>query len=129
VNEAEAATVRELFRLYSQRRSIIATVKEANSRGWTMKSWVTKPGHRRVGQPFNKSRLYALPTNIAYIGKIDFKGAIHTAEHPPIVDEATFERVQMLLRENSQTGGREVRNKHGALLKGIIRCTPAATRR
>jgi site-specific DNA recombinase len=122
VNEAEAAIVRELFRLYLQRRSIIATVKEANSRGWTMKSWVTKPGHRRVGGPFNKSRLYALLTNIAYIGKIDFKGEIYAAEHPPIVDDLTFERVQSLLRENSQTGGRVVRNKHGALLKGIIQC-------
>lgn len=122
VNEPEAAIVREIFRLYLQRRSIIATVEEANRRGWKTKSWVTKAGHRRVGQPFNKSRLYAMITNIAYIGKIDFKGEIYTAEHLPIVDDLTFERVQLLLQENARTGGRAVRNKHGALLKGIIRC-------
>ena len=122
VNEPEAAIVRELFALYLRERAMISVCEEANRRGWTTKSWITKSGDRRAGQPFNKGRLYAVLTNVAYIGKVDFKGTIYDAEHPAIVDETTFERAQMLLRHNARTGGVQVRNKYGALLKGLLRC-------
>ena len=34
-----------------------------------------------------------------------------------------FEQVQKLLACNGQCGGREVRNKHGALLRGLLQCS------
>jgi site-specific DNA recombinase len=44
-------------------------------------------------------------------------------EHEAIVDAATFERVQNLLHENGGRGCGEKRNKHGALLRGLLRCS------
>jgi len=38
------------------------------------------------------------------------------------MDMATWERVQRLLRRNVRTAGSFLRNKHGALLKGLLRC-------
>jgi site-specific DNA recombinase len=122
VNEPEAAIVRELFAMYLRERGVVAVCAEANRRGWTTKSWVTKSGARRPGQPFNKSRLYSLLTNVLFIGKVDFKGELYAGEHPAIVDDLTFERAQLLLKHNGRTGGVQVRNKYGALLKGVLRC-------
>jgi site-specific DNA recombinase len=62
--------------------------------------------------------------NIAYVGKVRYKDEVHAGEHPAIVDPGVFQRVQEALRRNAQTGGAPVRNKFGALLKGLLRCTP-----
>lgn len=35
-----------------------------------------------------------------------------------------FQRAQTLLQRNGHTGGRAVRNKYGALLRGLLRCGP-----
>ncbi|MDX2175037.1 MAG: recombinase family protein, partial [Candidatus Sumerlaeia bacterium] len=122
VNEPEAAIVRELFAMYLRERRIIAVCTEANRRGWTTKSWVRRDGTRRPGQPFNKSRLYALLTNVLYTGKVRFRGELYAGEHAAIVDDATFARVEELLRHNGANGGTLVRNTHGVLLKGLLRC-------
>ena len=51
-----------------------------------------------------------------------YKGEIYDGEHEAIVDEDLFGRVQGLLRRNRNSGGKHVRNKHGAMLKGLVRC-------
>jgi hypothetical protein len=38
-----------------------------------------------------------------------------------------FERVQTTLQRNGRSGGVEVRNRHGALLKRLLRCTACGT--
>jgi len=50
------------------------------------------------------------------------QGQIIDAEYEGIVAPAIFEQVQELIRENGNGSGGTVRNKHGALLKGILRC-------
>ena len=124
VNEDEAALVREIFGLYLKHRSLLAVVAELNQRGAHTKSWVTRKGTRHEGKPFDKTRLHRLLTNIIYLGKVNHKGEIYPGEHPAITDEKVFAQVQELLRRNGRTGGGEVRNRFGALLKGILRCAP-----
>jgi site-specific DNA recombinase len=84
----------------------------------------TRKGRERGGHPFERTSLYRLLTNVAYVGKVRYKDEVHDGEHPGIVDPAVFQRVQSLLQRNGQTRGAPVRNKFGALLKGIIRCVP-----
>jgi site-specific DNA recombinase len=122
VNEAEAARVREIFELYLRERALIPTVKELARRGWTTKRWQTVRETERGGKLFDKTALFYLLTNITYIGKTEYKGEIYEGEHPAIVSEDVWQRVQNLLRENRRTGGRDVRNKYGALLKGMLYC-------
>lgn len=122
VNEDEAALVREVFELYLKHRSLQAVAGELNRRGAQTKSWLTKKGTRREGKPFDKTRLHRLLTNIIYIGKVNHRGEIYRGEHPAIVDEKVFAQVQDQLRHNGRTGGADVRNKSGALLKGTLRC-------
>lgn len=122
VKEVEADRVRQIFALYLEHQSLLATVKELNHRGWTTKCWTTKKGTRRGGRPFTKNALYDLLTNPTFIGKVRYKSEIHRGEHKAIVDEQVFQQVQVALQRNSHSGGRTVRNKHEALLKGLLRC-------
>jgi site-specific DNA recombinase len=124
VNEDEAARVRAIFDLYLDRESLLATIKELDARGWTNKRWTTKKGHVSGGGVFNKHGLYSLLTNVLYTGRITYKDEVHEGEHPAIVDEDVFRRARALLTRNGATGGRDVRNRFGAFLKGLLRCAP-----
>lgn len=124
VNEDEAARVRAIYELYLDRQSLIATIKETDARGWTNKRWTTKKGRDSGGASFNKHSLYSLLTNVLYIGRLTYKDEIHDGEHPAIVDEETFRRVRQILKRNGATGGAQVRNQFGAILKGLITCVP-----
>jgi site-specific DNA recombinase len=74
------------------------------------------------GNPFTKTSLHNLLTNVVYIGKVFYKGEVHSGQHVPIVKPEVWQRVQKLLKRNNRTGGTMGRNKHGALLKGLLRC-------
>jgi len=124
VNEDEAVRVRAIFELYLERESLIETVKALDARGWTTKRWTTKKGHEAGGKPFTKNSLFKMLTNVLYLGKITLKDEVFEGEHPAIVDEEVFRRVQRLLKRNGRTGGKHVRNKYGALLKGLLYCRP-----
>jgi site-specific DNA recombinase len=122
VDELEADRVRQIFDLYLARLSLTATAKELNGRGWATKRWTTKKGTHRGGRAFTKNSLYQLLTNVTYIGQIKYKDEIHDGQHRAIVDPDVFRRTQLALRRNGRDGGRTVRNKHGALLRGLLRC-------
>ncbi|MDP6447690.1 MAG: recombinase family protein, partial [Pirellulaceae bacterium] len=124
VDKVESQVVRQIFELYLEYQSLLATVAELNRRGWTTKRWTTKKGTQRGGKLFTKNSLYSLLTNVTYIGKIKYKDEVHNGEHEPIVPDELFQRAQTLLQRNGHTGGRAVRNKHGALLRGLLRCSP-----
>jgi len=127
VNEKEAAQVRAIYELYLEHRSLIPVVREINRRGWRNKRWISKKGTVHGGSPFTKHTLFRLLTNVIYIGKVNYKGTIYEGEHDAIVDMKVWKRVQELLRRNGRNGGREVRNKYGALLKGLLYCVPCNT--
>ena len=124
VNEDEAAMVREIFNIYLEQQSLIATVEQLDLRRWTNKQWTTRKGKEAGGKPFNKNGVYRLLTNVLYIGRVTYKDEIHAGEQPAIVDEEVFRTAQILLHRNGTTGGREVRNRFGAILKGLIHCVP-----
>ncbi len=122
VNGAEATRVRAIFDLYMEHGSLIPVVQELNRRDWRMKAWTTRMGTSAGGHEFTKNRLYSLLTNMVFVGKVDFGGQVYQGEHEGIVDPGIWQSVQDRLRFNSKTGGRQIRNKYGAVLKGILRC-------
>jgi site-specific DNA recombinase len=124
VNDDEAARVRAIFELYLEHQSLLAVIHELDARGWCNKRWTTRKGVERGGKPFTKKSLHKLLTNVTYVGKLRYKDEVHDGEHAAIVDAAVWERVQALLQRNGRSGGAEVRNKFGALLKGLLRCVP-----
>jgi site-specific DNA recombinase len=122
VNATEGARVREILELYLQLGSLLPLVEELERRGWHNKAWQTRKAQPRGDRPFDKGNLYALLTNPIYIGKIKHKTELYDGEQEPIVTPELFGQVQARLLENGRTGCIEVRNKHGALLKGLLVC-------
>jgi site-specific DNA recombinase len=124
VNEDESVRVRAIFELYLELQSMIGTIQELDRRGWINKRWTTRKGHERGGKQFTKTSLYKLLTNVTYVGKLRYKDELHDGEHAAVVSGDLWQRVQALLGRNGRTGGAPVRNKFGALLKGLLRCVP-----
>ena len=122
VNEDEARRVREIFQMYLEYGSLIPVVGELDRRDWRLKAWTTREGRGVGGSVFTKNKLYDMLTNVTYTGRVDYSGQIYAGEHAAIVDDETFTRVQETLKRNGRRGGRNVRNKYSALLKGIVRC-------
>ena len=122
VNPLEAEQVRTIFDLYLQHESLLAVVDELALRGWHTKSWMTRKGIMHTGQPYNKNRVHGLLTNPIYKGKVHYQGVLYDGEHEAIVTEATFNRVQEILATNRNSPSSTKPNKHGGILKGILRC-------
>jgi site-specific DNA recombinase len=74
------------------------------------------------GRSFDKTKLHNLLTNPTYAGKVKYKHEIHDGEHEAIVPTDLWRQVQARLQHNGRTGGAEARNKHGALLRGLLHC-------
>src|SRR5437763_7273906 len=124
LSEDEAVQVRAIFQLYLELQGLLPVVEELARRGWTNKRWTNRQGQEAGGGPFTRTSLYRLLTNVAYTGRVRYKGEVHAGEHPPIVDVELFQRVQALLRQNKVSGGADVRNAFGFVLKGLLRCVP-----
>jgi site-specific DNA recombinase len=122
INRGEADRVREIFRLYLELGSLIPVVAELERRDWKMKTWTTREGRESGGARFTKTTLHNLLTNVIYTGRVKHAGELYAGEHERIIDDDTWNRVQEQLNRNGRRGGGNVRNKHSALLKGLVRC-------
>ena len=122
VNPVEAKLVREVFDLYLKHRSLIAVCRNLNGRGLTTKAVTPKKGAAYGGRRWEKPALLKVLTNVLYKGRVRHKAETFPGEQPAIVDEAIWDEVNELLRSNGRSGGMFVRNKYGALLKGLMHC-------
>jgi len=91
-------------------------------RVWRRKTWTTRDGKVRVGREFNNVDVHRLLTDPLYAGMQKLGGETFKGEHPAIVSKTVFDRVQRILEENRRNSGASHRNRHGALLRGILRC-------
>ena len=122
VNPEEAEQVRAIFRLYIKHQSLIRVGQEANRLEWQTKAWTTSKGKSLGGKPFDKAKVHYLLTNVAYLGKVRYREEVHEGEHEAIVEQSIWDQVQSILVGNARTAGAIIRNKHGALLKGLLKC-------
>jgi site-specific DNA recombinase len=122
INKDEAVQVRAIFDLYLEKRSLMATLKELNRRGMLRKSWRTKDGRCREGKPWEVATLRRLLRDPIYTGMSKLGGQTFPGEHDGIVPKSVFAAVQEAVNEHRRTGGSAVRNHHGALLRGLLRC-------
>ncbi|MFT3838948.1 MAG: recombinase family protein [Myxococcaceae bacterium] len=110
VEELEAVLVREVFAHYLEQRSGLAVARLLNERQRTTKR----------GRQWNKHDVLRVLKNPVYAGYQQSHGELHEGEHAPIVERATFHRVQSLLDAVRPTNA-PVRNPE-YLLRGILRC-------
>ncbi len=127
VNREEAEQVRVIFELHVEKQSLVAVAQELNRRGWGRKSWTTREGKPRQGRPWDRVTLHRLLTDPLYAGLQKLGDETFPGEQPAIVPRGLFEKVQRLMAENRRTRGAEHRNRHGALLRGLLTCAACGT--
>ncbi|MCG6118855.1 MAG: recombinase family protein [Aquimonas sp.] len=100
IKEDEARTVRALFDIYIEKRSLIDTTREAERVGLR-----TRPRRGRTATassqeqavPFARSQIHYILANPVYAGLIRHKSQIHEGQHPAIIDRAVWGTVQSML--------------------------------
>ena len=146
--EAEAATVRRIFRRYEELGSVHRLRDELAEAGIVSKRRSDRAGRVIGGKPYDRGALYHLLRNPLYCGDIRHKGVSHPGQHPAIITRETFDAVQKRLddargssdrRRGSNPGGNPVAHLETAGIKapltGLIfdadgsRMTPVSARK
>ncbi|WP_426747387.1 recombinase family protein [Myxococcus faecalis] len=133
VNEYEAVVVREAFELYLQHQQASAVARLLNEKGRTTKRYEAQSGATRAARKWTTQDVLRLLRSPLYAGFVPYGDETHPGEHSPIVDRATFHRVQdMLEGPGIQYHGRNP----DYVLRGLLRCglcgeamTPGSTRK
>jgi site-specific DNA recombinase len=121
VNEAEAETVRAIFRRYLDLGSVRELKAALDVEGAVSKRRLAADGCAYGGQAFSRGALYQMLQNRVYRGEIVHQGAAYPGEHTEIVDEELWLHVQEKLEANGieRTGARD-RAKLAYLLAGVL---------
>ena len=96
----EAATIREMFKLYIENNSVFKVAEVLNERGLRTRPVKTRSGQNCGGLKYGPSQVQHMVNNVLYIGKVDFGGQIYAGQQPAIIDEDTFNQCQKLLARN-----------------------------
>src|SRR5271157_3746783 len=120
VNEAEAATVRHIFRRYLGLGTVRALRDDLAAGGVVSKRRTAADGSPYGGQKFSRGALYLMLKNRIYRGEIVHKGKASPGEHAAIVDEDLWRSVQGHLEENRLERREGDRALEPSLLTGIL---------
>ena len=130
----EAEVVRSIFTRYLELGSVNLLGRELNAQGVVSKVWITVRGRRLGGLPFSRGALFYLLKNPIFVGDIVHRDKVHPGLHPPIVDRALFDAVQLRLAEHTPKRRARIVRAMSAPLKGLLHdalgrpMTPSFTR-
>lgn len=113
-----------------ERAPLVTAAFELYATGeWTIEQLATEMEQRGLTSrrrrnahhpPLSISSIARMLANKAYVGVVTWNDAEYPGIHEPLVDDATFARVQDRLAERSVHGIRERRHNH--YLKGLLHC-------
>ena len=120
INEAEAKTVRDIFKRYTELKSVRLLKADLDARGIVSKPRNASDGTRYGEKPLARGALYLMLQNRIYRGEIMHKDKSYPGEHEAIVDEALWSEVQAILTENRTDRMLGTAEKQVSLLSGIL---------
>ncbi len=137
INPEESELIRTIFQRFAETGSATQLAQELNAQGHRTKTWTTSTtGVLRKGKEFDKGTLYKMLGNRLYLGEAVFKGTPYPGEHEAIIDQALWDKVQAILKEQVREKSSRTRAQTPAPLKGLIHChhcnramTPTHTRK
>jgi site-specific DNA recombinase len=94
VNQAEAASVRQIYQRYLKAGFVPKLKKELDRDRVVSKIRLSRKGNRSGGQSFSRGALYELLSNPIYIGEIRHKQERHPGQHKAILERALWEKVE-----------------------------------
>ena len=100
-----AAIVRSLFQRYLEAGSVVCLKQSLDAEGLRIPIRIDRAGRSTGGGLFSRGHVYKLLSNPIYVGRIAHKGQVHEGQHPPIVDQDLWDRVQQSLRDHLAASG------------------------
>jgi site-specific DNA recombinase len=120
INEAEAESVRTIFRLYLELGTIRRVVEALAERGIVSKRRAHALGENVGERPLTVGAVQWILTNPMYIGQLRHKDKVYDAQHDPIIDRETWDRVQAQLAASAVDRKTPRNLKTPNLLTGIV---------
>jgi site-specific DNA recombinase len=119
VNEAEAETVRLIFRRYAELGSVALLKAEFDRLGIVSKRREGAGGALSGGKLFSRGALYLMLQNRIYRGEISHQGKAYPGQHGAIVDSELWQIVQEKLAANRQERSMAAGAETPSLLAGL----------
>jgi DNA invertase Pin-like site-specific DNA recombinase len=120
VSEAEAETVRLIFRRYLELGSVRVLRDELAGRGIVSKLRASRNGVRHGGRPYDRGALTHILKNRIYLGQTTHKGSAYPGEHKPIVPRELFDAVQAQIAAGRHENRRPTNQSSQAKLAGLV---------
>ena len=86
----------------------------------------SRPRGNKPAKVLSLSRVTAMLSDPYYVGTVTYCGQRFDGRHPRLIEQATFDRVQAVIREHAGAGERD--RVHHHYLKGCLRCGRCGTR-
>ena len=120
VNDAEAETVRMIFRRYAELGSVRTLAEELVGLGIVSKRRQGAGGVLAGGNRFSRGALYTLLQNPIYRGEIGHQGKVYPGQHEAIVEAEHWKLVQAKLAGNRHARALGATAEEPSLLAGLI---------
>ena len=91
----------------------------------TAQGLTTVPTPSRPSHPLGHNKLLAILRNPYYRGIVTYQGVQYPGKHQPLIDDATWQRVQTILNQHRHGERQRIHNHH---LKTTIRCGQCGSR-
>lgn len=132
VHPEQAEIVRLVFKTFLEEGIISSAGKKLNALGCTMPRARGAGGRNPRLHYFTVSNLHRILTNQAYIGLKAFRVGDETQTAPacwdPIIDVASFEQAQEILKKNFRRNKRNMNSRYPFLLSGLVACATCGDR-
>jgi DNA invertase Pin-like site-specific DNA recombinase len=120
INEAEAKTVRYIFRRYAELKSVRLLKVDLDASGIVSKTRKASDGTRYGEKPLARGALYLMLQNRIYRGEIVHKDKCYPGEHEAIINEALWTEAQSILTGNRADRILGTTERQVSLLAGIL---------
>ncbi len=119
INAGEAEIVIMIFEEMARHCSITTLIEQLKSKGVTGKCWTTLKGTEHKRGLLDKNAVYRMLRNPIYRGKIRHRDAVYDGEHPPIISQELWDKVQAVL-DRRPARARKARTQAPHLLCGVL---------
>tara|TARA_B100000949_G_scaffold192874_1_gene176959 strand:- start:176 stop:1846 length:1671 start_codon:yes stop_codon:yes gene_type:complete len=122
VNEDEAKQVQRIFDLYDEHRCLGRVARQAELEGIRSKRRTFKSGKSLGGCVMSRGAVHSILTNPVYRGMIRHKENAYPGNHPAIIEEAIWNRIQeaLITKSGRQRGQGKSREQERSPLTGRL---------
>ena len=115
VDPVRAPLITQAFAEYASDRWTLSTLTDH----LTAHGLTTAPTPSRPSHPLDHNKLLNILRNPYYRGIVTYQGVHYPGTHQPLIDEATWQRVQTVLSQHRHGERQRIHNHH---LKTTVRC-------